>query len=86
MNYADHSFVSYSALQCAALLGSEKMVSLLLRYGADPEFKGKAGLTALQLAKQKGYASIVRMLESAQTRPSGTVAPAAASSPAPPIY
>ena len=84
--YIDNLYVTGSALQCATALGNEQMVFLLLRYGADPEFKGRSSVTPLELAKQKGNASIVKMLESAPTRPSRTGTPPAASPPPPPIY
>lgn len=57
VNYVNDRFVltyNYSALQCAAMTGNAQMVSLLLRHGADREYKGQVGLTPLQLAKAKG--------------------------------
>jgi ankyrin repeat protein len=82
-------FRGYSALQCAALQGHDQMVSLLLSYGAKPDYKGEPGMTAQDLAKQKGYASIVKLLEDAQAARPPTATPPSPSSappPPPPIY
>ena len=84
----------FNALQCAAYDGRPEMVSLLLCYGADREDKGDAGKTALELAKQKGQASAVKLLEDAQGAPTTTPpkppapasAPARQAEPPPPIY
>ena len=88
VNYTDHRLMSdgYSALHWAATKGRESTVSLLLQHGADRSLKSTDGLTALQLAKQRGHASIVKMLEGEPTRPNRRAGPAAASPPPPPIY
>jgi ankyrin repeat protein len=85
-------FWGYSALQCAALKGNAEMVSLLLSHGDNPDYKGKPGMTARELAKKKGQAAIVRLLDDAQAATTATPpqppapAPSKAESPPPPIY
>jgi ankyrin repeat protein len=85
-------FWGYSPLQCAALQGHAPMVSLLLSYGANPDYKGKRGMTARELAMEKGYSAIVKLLDDAKAAPSTSLpkplapAPSATSPPPPPIY
>ena len=47
----------------AALHGTEEVVALLCKMGADPEIKDKGGNTALTQAKNKLRLSIVELLE-----------------------
>ena len=94
VNEVDQSLVTkgYSALHCAAANGHAPVVSLLLQHGADRENKGPYGKTALELAKEEGHASVVKILEDAPAVPAASPpqrsrpAPSAAESPPPPIY
>lgn len=45
------------------LVGSERIVAILLEYGADPYIADNDGHTVITLARQKGYRRIVQMLE-----------------------
>jgi len=47
----------------AAYHGTEEVVTLLCKMGADPEIKDKGGNTALSAAKKKGRSRIVELLE-----------------------
>ena len=52
-----------SPLMAAAGEGYDEMVRLLLDRGANPEFVDRDGRDALALAKEKGYESVVRILQ-----------------------
>lgn len=47
----------------AAIWGESRTVSYLLSKGADPGLPDGVGCTALDLAQEKGYSKIVRMIE-----------------------
>ncbi|KAF3939286.1 Ankyrin-1 [Dactylella cylindrospora] len=49
-------------LQCAAILGDEKMVLLLIRYGADINATNKRGFTALDYGAAMGRMDVVDIL------------------------
>ena len=51
-----------TALGIAAKNGHDDIVRLLLRYGADPNIKGRTGITPVYAACLLGHAGIVRML------------------------
>lgn len=53
----------------ASLMGRKAHVALLLRYDADPNQEGRAGLTALLEAVRYGYADIVEILLDAGGNP-----------------
>ncbi len=53
-----------TALHKAAWIGSKKVVELLLRAGASPKVKNKAGKTPVDLAQARGHKAIVAMLKS----------------------
>jgi len=79
VNYVYSS--SYSPLQCAAYLGRPALVSLLLQHGADREYKGTLGMTALEIAKKHERGPVVKVLQEAPVTPSAT--PSKPSLPAP---
>jgi ankyrin repeat protein len=56
-------------LMCAAYSGSEAMVRLLLKHGADPSRKTKSGKSAIDFARQFKQAHIVRILGGASSGP-----------------
>jgi ankyrin repeat protein len=49
-------------LSWAAEKGDEAVVQLLLKYGAQPDLKDKAGLTPLMRAIEVGSAAVVQLL------------------------
>lgn len=60
--------LGWTALMEAVVLSSgakvhQDIISLLLKYKADPNIPDKSGVTALTHAKQKGFSAIVRILE-----------------------
>jgi ankyrin repeat protein len=58
-----------SVLIWAAYNGTEEVITLLCRLGADLEAKDKYGNTALMIAKKKGRLAVVKLLENcAKTR------------------
>jgi uncharacterized protein len=52
-------------LHAAAQHGDQAMVELLLKYGANPNAKNDDGLTADQLADEKGHIEIAERLRAA---------------------
>src|SRR5262249_15883159 len=50
--------------------GNYELVSLLLRYGANPHHRNNTNLTPLEIPKRNGDAALLRILESAGPRPS----------------
>ncbi|CAN9382110.1 unnamed protein product [Alternaria alternata] len=52
-----------SALHCSVKDHRTKAVSFLLEKGADKEYRNRAGLTALEFARELGQKDIVRLLE-----------------------
>ncbi|KAH8407547.1 hypothetical protein KR222_005246 [Zaprionus bogoriensis] len=56
----------WTALMMAACEGAAQAVDWLLRRGASAELADRAGNTALRLARQKGHADAVQLLESGQ--------------------
>jgi ankyrin repeat protein len=58
-------FRGYPPLYIAAMAGKLELVQLLLRYGADPTASSPDGLTALDIARQRGHSDVVVLLESA---------------------
>lgn len=57
-----------SVLMVAAVQGYVAIVKLLLESGADPNFVGKFGRTALEMARDKGHQRIVEMLLEGRAR------------------
>lgn len=54
----------YNALSLAVERGNKSMVKLLLEAGANPKARPKAGLSALEVAKQQGKTDLVELLQS----------------------
>ena len=52
-----------SPLHLASLLGSKHFIELLLAAGADPAIKDWSGVTAIDLARERGQREIVALLE-----------------------
>jgi ankyrin repeat protein len=52
-----------SALHCAVKDHRTETVSFLLAKGADKEYRNRAGLTALDFARELGHNDIMRLLE-----------------------
>eukprot|EP01064_Diplonema_japonicum_P013795 TRINITY_DN2134_c0_g1_i1.p1 TRINITY_DN2134_c0_g1~~TRINITY_DN2134_c0_g1_i1.p1 ORF type:complete len:230 (+),score=64.05 TRINITY_DN2134_c0_g1_i1:72-761(+) len=52
-----------TALHMAAAAGRDNIAKLLLQHNADPSLRNIFGETALDFAKAKGHAAIVRLLE-----------------------
>jgi ankyrin repeat protein len=50
--------------------GNYDLVSLLLRYGANPHHRNSTNLTPLDISKRKGDVTLLRILEFAGSRPS----------------
>lgn len=50
-----------SPLRCASLIGSERIIHLLLEWGANPNARGTKG-DALQAAAQNGHTKVMKML------------------------
>lgn len=55
----------WTALIAAAAADHASTVDVLLRSGADPTIKSKAGETALDIARQQGHAAVTRILQTA---------------------
>ena len=55
----------WTALMHAARLGNEAAVKMLLNNGANPNVRDATNKTALDMAKEGGYAEIIRVLEEA---------------------
>lgn len=53
----------WTALVAAAAAGHAGVVETLLRGGANPAIKSKQGESALDFAREKGHAEVVRMLQ-----------------------
>lgn len=75
VNGAKKSFMSSSyPLHKAAESGDVKIVTMLLREGADPSQKNSSGKTALEVAKKKdnkgSHSKVVTTLSTAQTKTS----------------
>jgi len=49
----------------AASRGDREVVQLLMKAGADVNFKNQGGYTALMLAEFNGYSGVVRILKAA---------------------
>ncbi|KAH7282294.1 hypothetical protein KP509_35G024000 [Ceratopteris richardii] len=62
-----------TALHHATKRGLDKTVTLLLQRGANPMVINDAGLTPLQMARNRGHASVVRILEEHLCLFSGTL-------------
>ena len=79
----------FSALHCAVRDQHPEMVSLLLKYGANPDYK--SGLpTPLEWAERRGNDTIINLLRDARTKP-GTIpanppSPGGSTPSPPPIY
>ncbi len=52
-----------SPLFAAAFRGHDKVVAYLLEHGADYTIKNNRGLTALDIAREKGHAAVVKCIE-----------------------
>jgi ankyrin repeat protein len=48
--------------------GNYELVVLLLRYGADPDHRNNANMSALDMARRRGDDALVRILESRKSR------------------
>jgi ankyrin repeat protein len=64
--------VAYTPLHAACELGDEYIVGLLMKHGADPSIKDKAGLTAFDLLRKRHFsdAQIVALLSPTENRES----------------
>ena len=45
---------------------ADMIIQILLQAGANPKVRDAAGKTALDYAKEKGYTTIIQLLEEAQ--------------------
>jgi ankyrin repeat protein len=54
----------YNALSLAVERGNKSMVKMLLEAGAHPKARPKGGMSALEIARQKGRTDLVELLES----------------------
>ncbi|KAK1759303.1 hypothetical protein QBC47DRAFT_337161 [Echria macrotheca] len=63
VNVNSRSIIGQSPLFLPARLGKERIVSILLEAGADPNLMDKNGDTAITLARERGHERIVKMLE-----------------------
>jgi len=52
-------------LHAAAQHGDQAMVELLLKYGANPNAKNDDGVTADQIAQEKGHSDLAERLRAA---------------------
>ena len=50
-------------LMLATLRGEADTVKILLEKGADVNIRGNSGKTALDIAEEKGYVEIIRMIK-----------------------
>jgi len=55
----------WTPLTAAAFSGDEKLVAMLLQYGADPELCDSSGHSALQIATERGHDNVVAILKRA---------------------
>ncbi len=62
----DQNEIGCTPLMLAADIGSEKIVSLLLKHKAKTNLVDKFGYTALEIAENNGYHKIARRLERAE--------------------
>lgn len=60
-----HQHGGWTALMGAAASGREDMVSLLIRYKADPEVASDDGRTARDLAREHGHTAVLKQLDAA---------------------
>lgn len=60
--YEDVNQEAYSMLQYAILKDQPKMVEMLLKQGADPNYRNRRGSTAKDLAKEKNMDEILAIL------------------------
>ena len=58
----------YDGITIASVAADEDTLRLLISLGADLQLADRAGNTTLALARQRGYATMVRMLEAAGPR------------------
>ena len=57
------------AVTYAANIGAkDSLLELLMKHGGDPRIKNRDGLTAIQLAKQKGKSRVAQFFESWKKR------------------
>ena len=65
---ADSIFINDGVIQhlrVAATSGHTQVVKVLLKHGADPNIRGKDGLTAISFAKARVHVEIVNLLRAA---------------------
>jgi uncharacterized protein len=58
----------FTALHEAAQIGSEKVITLLLAAGADPNSRGQDGRTPLGMARKAGHEGAAKLLQARGAR------------------